>query len=154
MNWDAVSAVGQIVGALAVVISLIYLAVQMRQNTRAVRGTSFQAVTDAFNQFNLSIAHDKELARIFRLGSQGIGNLDEDQQIQFAFLCLSAVRIFDTMYHQSKLGTGELGLWRAEERALATLLQYPGIRAWWATNPLSVTEEFRTYIERVLLQRG
>ena len=46
----------------------------MRQNTRAVRGTSFQAVTDAFNQFNLSIAHDKELARIFRLGSQGIGN--------------------------------------------------------------------------------
>ena len=48
MNWDALSAIGQTVGALAVVISLIYLAVQMRQNTRAVRGTSFQAVTDAF----------------------------------------------------------------------------------------------------------
>ena len=34
MNWDAVGAIGEIVGALAVVITLVYLAIQVRQNTR------------------------------------------------------------------------------------------------------------------------
>jgi len=34
MNWDAISAIGEIVGAVAIVITLIYLAVQIQQNTK------------------------------------------------------------------------------------------------------------------------
>jgi hypothetical protein len=37
MNWDAISAVGEIVGALAVMVFLGYLAIQIRQNTESVR---------------------------------------------------------------------------------------------------------------------
>lgn len=36
MNWDAIGAIGEVVGALAVVISLVYLALQIRQNSRQV----------------------------------------------------------------------------------------------------------------------
>ena len=42
MNWDAIGAIGEVVGALAVFITLGYLAVQIRQNTKAVRATALE----------------------------------------------------------------------------------------------------------------
>ena len=44
MNWEAISAIGQIVGALAVVVSLIYLATEIRSNARSARQLSLESV--------------------------------------------------------------------------------------------------------------
>jgi len=49
MNWDAIGAVGEVSGAIAVVATLGYLAVQIRQNTSAVRANSAQAFADSIN---------------------------------------------------------------------------------------------------------
>lgn len=46
MNWEAISAISEVVGAVAVVVSLIYLALQIRQNTKVVRGTTLDSITD------------------------------------------------------------------------------------------------------------
>jgi hypothetical protein len=43
MNWDSVGAVGEIVGALAVLITLIYLSVQIRQNTKVARSAALDS---------------------------------------------------------------------------------------------------------------
>jgi len=53
MNWDAIGAVGEIVGATAVVVSLIYLAVQVRQNTNASKAATVQDMTNKWVQINL-----------------------------------------------------------------------------------------------------
>jgi len=46
MNWEAVSGIGEVVGATAVVVSLIYLAFQVRQNTSITRASVRHAVTE------------------------------------------------------------------------------------------------------------
>ena len=45
MNWEAIGAIGETLGAVAVVVSLLYLAAQIRQNSRIVKGASAQAIT-------------------------------------------------------------------------------------------------------------
>jgi len=45
MNWDALSAIGELLGATGVVVTLIYLSVQIRQNTRAIRGSTLNVLT-------------------------------------------------------------------------------------------------------------
>ena len=45
MNWEAISAISDIVGAIAVVVSLIYIAVQIRQNTRMMRSGAKQSLS-------------------------------------------------------------------------------------------------------------
>ena len=45
IEWEAISAVSEIIGAVAVVVSLIYVAAQIRQNTRAIRGSTLDAIT-------------------------------------------------------------------------------------------------------------
>lgn len=53
MNWDAVGAIGEIIGATAVVVSLVYLAIQIRQNTNASKAATVQDMTNKWVQINL-----------------------------------------------------------------------------------------------------
>jgi hypothetical protein len=154
MSWEAISAIGQIVGAVAVVISLVYLAVQVRQSTRSARAASFHAVTDSFNQLNTLLAHDESLAQIFQLGLQDIGQLNPVQRIRFDFFVLAATRIFETLFYQSRQGVGEQALWKAEEATMRSLLGNPGVRDWWQSNPFRFTPEFRAYVEMLIEGNG
>ncbi len=44
MNWDAIGAIGEILGALGVLVTLVYLATQIRENTRSLQAVSLQSV--------------------------------------------------------------------------------------------------------------
>ena len=47
MNWEAIGAIGETIGAIAVVLTLVYLSIQIRQNTRSVRAATYQSVAEA-----------------------------------------------------------------------------------------------------------
>lgn len=72
MNWDAVGAVAELVGAIGVILSLAYLAVQIRQsttqsklNTTAIKASSFQQLLDHHSFFNLRLVDDPGLLEAF-----------------------------------------------------------------------------------------
>ncbi len=62
MNWDAVGAMAELVGAIGVIASLIYLAIQIRQNTRSLQANTFQTVADSSGQRLMTLAQNDELA--------------------------------------------------------------------------------------------
>ena len=49
MNWGAIGAVGEIIGALAVFLTLVYLAIQIRQNTKSVQASAVDASISKVN---------------------------------------------------------------------------------------------------------
>ena len=81
MNLTDVSQVlgnfGEFVGAIGVVATLAYLAVQIRQNTRETQSASHHAITDSINQGNIAIAQDAELAQIWMAGCTDRGSLTD-----------------------------------------------------------------------------
>lgn len=150
MNWEIASVLAEVVGALAVVLTLAYLAIQVRQNTTAIKAASHHAVTDSFNALNVAVIQDPQVGRIWRLGNAGYSNLTEDEQISFSFMMISYIRIFETVYYQRKLGTMEEQLFASEERSANWMITQLGFREWWASNPISFSPEFRTYINRLI----
>ena len=56
---------GEFVGAVAVVVTLVYLVLQIRHSTKATRAASHHAITDSLNLGNIAQAQDAELAQIF-----------------------------------------------------------------------------------------
>jgi hypothetical protein len=64
VNWEAISAIGQLVGALAVVISLIYLATEVRSNARATRQAAMRSTLDSLNRFAQQIIGHADLAEL------------------------------------------------------------------------------------------
>ena len=74
MNWDAIGAIAELLGAVGVIASLVYLATQMRQNTRAMRASAYQEVLNQRDSVMLPLMQDGELAQ---LCSRGVANLDD-----------------------------------------------------------------------------
>ena len=63
MNLDDLANLGQIIGAVAVVVSLIYVALQIRQNTNAIRSAAAQTVHEHFASWYRLVAADPELSQ-------------------------------------------------------------------------------------------
>jgi hypothetical protein len=68
MNWEAIGAVGEILGAVAVVVSLVYLATQIRQNSRSVNIESERFLNESWNTIQRDLATDEGIADIINRG--------------------------------------------------------------------------------------
>ena len=86
MNWEAIGAIGEIVGALAVVITLAYLVIQIRQNTAAVATATYESTMTGFNDINVVVASNPELASLLDRGTQSPDTLSAEEITQFNFL--------------------------------------------------------------------
>ena len=100
MNWDAIGASAEFVGAIAVVLTLLYLAVQIRQSNRL---SKFQSARDVFEQIddnNRLVVESKELRT---LSSKAYDSLTDEESKQLAVFVgrqLNAFTNLQTAYDQ------------------------------------------------------
>ena len=146
MDLEQLYYLGELVGVVAIIGSLLFVGVQMRQSTLATRAASHHAITDTMVQANLAVAQNSELAGIWSSGMKDRGSLNEQQRWQLDMQLLCYFHIFDTMFYQARVGAGDEGLLQSEAEGLAFLLSQPGVREWWNENPFGFSPEFRDCI--------
>jgi hypothetical protein len=87
MNWDAIGAVGETVGALGVLVTLVYLATQIRDNTRSLQAASLQSVLEgARDRYFLPMAQSSDMSEIFARGLTCLDDLDADEKRRFFYM--------------------------------------------------------------------
>ena len=107
MNWDAIGAVGEILGALAVVVTLIYLARQTKENSRAVKASSAREVTLAESQWHGELARDPELKRILMISMKvPMHSYTDDEWTEFRLLAMRTFLQFEVRHIDRDLRTG------------------------------------------------
>lgn len=148
MTLETLYYFSQIVAVVGIFASLIFVGLQIRQNTKAIKATSHHAVTDSFNAINNLILSDPRVARIWRLAVSGATEeLNEEERISANFMHLAYHRIFETLYYQYKNGTLDKQLFDAELKTLKWAVSQPGFLAWWPNNPISLSDEYRGFID-------
>jgi hypothetical protein len=85
INWEALGAVGEVVGAIAVVVTLLYLTVQLRQNTRTVEHSIQRGVHEDAAEWMYKLVENPELTELYRSGLRG-DDLSSNDRLRFAFL--------------------------------------------------------------------
>ena len=121
--------IGEFIGAVVVIVSLGYLALQIRQNTRAVQTSTYQSVFDAsYRVPELILAHP-HLERVYRVGRKNLSQLTDEERPQFRLLIDQFINVFKTMFLQYERGTLDEGSWLARLDGLRALLSQPGIRS-------------------------
>ena len=78
MDWSAVSAVAGLLAAIAVALTVVYLAIQIHKNTLATRSQTYYLATAALAEAAAFIASNRELARVYRIGLSTPDQLEED----------------------------------------------------------------------------
>jgi len=99
MNWDAIGAIGEILGATAVLVTLVYLARQISQNTDQSRLSSIQAV-NASNDSAFEPIYIPENSAIFTKGQQSYVDLSEHDKQVFNMLMTRLIASFDATTYQ------------------------------------------------------
>ena len=138
---------GEFVGAIAVVVTLVYLVAQIKHSTKATRAASHHAITDSLNVGNIAQAQDPELAQIFLSGCEDRSTLTAVERQRFDMLMLSYFHALDSLFYSAQIGTGEMDLLKAEEPGIAQLVKSPGVSDWWENNPYGFSVPFRKWVE-------
>jgi hypothetical protein len=95
MNWNAISTVAEIVGAVGVILSLLYLALQIRQNTKVARAETTKDLYLASREAILEIAANDELAKIWT-EIRDFENIDAARRYAFY---QSFFRLYELQFH-------------------------------------------------------
>ena len=150
MDLTQLANLGEFVGGVAVLVTLIYLAVQVRASAKTFRLSSFVNAKDQFNSVNMTIAAHPAAGEVFAKGAESLASLELSERFRFNGIMLSYMNIFERLFVESGAGAGS-GLWNVEERSVGILLaSYPGARQWWAENPYSYSKEFRARVDAIL----
>ena len=96
INWEAIGAVGEVVGALAVVVSIVYLAIQIRQSGRIGRFTAHQNLTESLSSIIEPFYSDAQLSRIWQLADDAPEQMTPEQRERFGIVLYS---VFGNFYN-------------------------------------------------------
>lgn len=142
MDWEAIGAIGEVIGATGVIATLGYLAFQIRQNTISLRAGTLQTMLEASVGLTDLCASDPELGRIFVLGANSQSSLTEKEVIRFNFLMLSFLRRVENIYHQGRSGQVSESDWSGVKASSLGVLAQPGALEWWEENSYRFSEDF------------
>ena len=131
MTLEDLGNLGEFVAAIATLITLVYLALQIRQNTKTVRTSTYQAILESNRQAQEPILSNPNLERIYRIGRRDINELTAEERPLFRMLVNQLLVNYEAIYLQHSLGVVDPDYWRGRRVALRHLLSQPGVRAAW-----------------------
>jgi hypothetical protein len=132
MSLEELSAIAQILAAVAVVPSLIFVGIQLNFATKAVRASSSQAHSAMYHALSASLIENPEgFAMIWRNGLNGTESLTEEERIRFFAFTSSLLRFFESARIQWLRHQLDREHWRAIEQQAQYLAAQPGAREFW-----------------------
>ena len=149
MKKPSLSDIGNLaeaVAAVAVIASLVYLGIQIQQNTKAVRASSYQEVANGVTNYMSSLAQNGELARIYVQGSKDLTQLSPEESLRFESALAQLFAKYDVaVYFYQQHLIDEMAI-DPYTRLVLLLLESPGIADWWEAAQHFYSENMRDYI--------
>ena len=147
---------GDFLGGIGVIVTLVYLAIQIRTNTQTVRAASLEAVVNSHSQFLDRLASDAEVCRIWYSGLWAGAELTAEEGQRLLTLLFSAVRRWESAFYNVRTGTVEHSSWIGLHREYTSVFASAGAAARWPLIRLTLSREFLPFAEEAIQehQRG
>ena len=114
MKIKKAAAIAEIVSAVAVIVSLLYVGYEVRQNTAAVESTAYQSIHDAEDLYWQSISADAELSALWDAGMEGgLEALEPAQRSQYTITVRRLIYLYQNVHYQQRKGVVDDELWNA-----------------------------------------
>ena len=150
MNWDMAGAVGEIIGAGAVVISVIYLSVQIKRQTDQARLAASRELATSWNGRLDRCIDDKEFADLFLESATNYSSLKNNERLRISSYYLQLIREMEQQYLHIKKGNIDPSFFESAERTFLGLLTLPGFQDWWSTHSEGFSDHFQGVVnERI-----
>ncbi len=126
MNWTKTSAVAEILSSVAILVTLVYLAVEIQQNAEATRADARQAILDSDQQF-LQLVIDSPKLNLLWYKPE----LSDEEKVRLSYFLLTHLRMRESNWSQYESGTLDDKTWQSYRASIVAVLSAPRTRTWW-----------------------
>lgn len=145
MSLEQTSLLAQIVSAVAVIASLVFVGIQLRQATRAVRASSSQAHSAMYHAIIAHIIENADFARIWRESLVDPNSQGPDERARFLAFASTIFRYYESSRVQWLRGQLDDEHWHTIKQQATSLSGMPGIQSWWQMRQHWHSEEFQRW---------
>lgn len=149
MNWDAISAIAEVVGVFAIVVSLIYVSVQIKQNTKFSRAATRQAIAESTENLGSDLIGNSEIAEIFVKHLSG-KELSAVENLRLQARCYRDMQHWENIHYQFNEGLVSEDQWEGFRKNLASLLAIDAYREYWEHESFHYSDAFQAEISSLL----
>jgi hypothetical protein len=150
MNWDAIGAIAELIGAAAVFISLLYLAVQIRDSKKSDQIIAAAQAASAVDQWIGQFVRDAELCDLYRRGATDYESLSHEEKNRFGWLIVQFIRSVETIWLHHRIGAIDPGYWSSIEVTARRIVGTIGGLRTFERNRELVSHEFSKVMENIL----
>jgi len=148
MNWNAIAAVAELLGAIGVILSLVYLASQVRSSGNRAKQAAIQSVVNQMNTVWTQMSSERKHAELWVRGTKGISNLDDEaDRVQYSALMMTLFRPFEEIFQYRAQGLVDDWSWQSISQQCHAFMGTPGFADWWQNRGDWFSLEFQKYVK-------
>jgi hypothetical protein len=148
VSWEALGAIANLIAAIGVLVSLVYLAVQIRQNTAWLRQQAFQLGTNEVRRWASHFADSTQVSDLFIRGQKDFASLSPTEKLQFTMLIFEICSVWATYQEHSEHDF--LGLRQSAEHSITTWIQQGWFVRWYELNSHMVSPNFGRFVQELI----
>ena len=154
MSLEEFAKLGAVLSGVGVMLGLIYFAIELRHNTRAVRAAAFQQIVNSFAQVSFDIARDKSLMSLFLRAGREFSALDEVEQSQYGYMMLSYLRRAESVFFLTEIHMLAAEHWAGIRNSLHDVIAAPGAKLCWSGLKDRVNPKFRDFLDDLIAEKA
>jgi len=148
MTLSDLGNISEFVGAIGVVASLIYVGLEVRRNTKALRAQAQETVVSGYMQsINMISEHADVMAKCFRSSYEEFRAYPEGEKTIFFGVVFGFFKHFEQIHAQYRRGLIDDQEWDSWSEHIRMQFHQPGPQWWWTMRRTSFVESFREYLE-------
>ena len=150
LDITTLAAWGEFIGGIAVVVSLIYLASQIRQNSKLLEAAAEDSRLQTFNATSAMIVGDPEIARIHWDGIEDYEALSEADRRRFDPFMSMIYQTFARQWEYHRRGQSTTTSWDQMLRGMRWQYERPGVAQWWRKYHAIYSPDFREFVDGLI----
>ena len=148
MTLQELTGIAEILGALGVIASLVFVGWQIRENTVATKAHMHELVTQTYLAWlNSAIANPEAYAAGIQTTEADFSNLSAAEKTCLFGTALGFFKQFELMYVQNRKGIMDRDIWDAWRVYILMYFHQPGIQVWWKARQDAFVPEFREFLD-------
>jgi hypothetical protein len=150
MSLEQLGLIANIIGAIAIVITLVYLAIQIKDNARSSRSAAVTDATTAMQAFYQELGSNPATSKLFLDAVTNPDSLSQQDQFQFVMLMHSCFLGFQRSFFLAREGTLDVALRDSIGTAMQAVNRSPGMHLYWRQRKAYFQPEFVEWVESLL----
>jgi hypothetical protein len=150
MTLSDLGNLGEFLGSIGVLASIVYLAIQIREQNREGRAAAIDSLAHQWTSFMSGLSASEALCDVYLRGLEDFDALSRNEKMRFTTVLSQITQITESLHKHHRLGRLDQGMWEGYETRVLSVFSHPGAKTWWGLRRYWFSPQIREYVDEIV----